>query len=159
MNSIHESESVFQLNDFVYGSLASQCERRSGCAESRLDACIAAMAWWMLGWGFAYGDVPQYGFIGREQCAFCFLFSTLGRVILRIHFPLSFAQTLDGAAGGTSNPCGVGSRRHSGQAAGHRSQPLGAPRVGREMSRRSPRGCLQREFWTQVQALKAEQAF
>ena len=72
MNSIHESESVFQLNDFVYGSLASQCERRSGCAESRLDACIAAMAWWMLGWGFAYGDVPQYGFIGREQCAFLF---------------------------------------------------------------------------------------
>ena len=90
MKSIHESEIVFQLNDFVYGSLASQCERRSDCAESRLDACIAAMAWWMLGWGFAYGDVPQYGFIGREQCAL-FCFSVLGRVILRIHFPLSFA--------------------------------------------------------------------
>ena len=35
----------------------------------RLDACIAAMGWWMLGWGIAYGDVPQYGWIGREQCA------------------------------------------------------------------------------------------
>jgi Amt family ammonium transporter len=35
--------------------------------KNLLDACIAAMAWWMLGWGFAYGDVPQYGFIGREQ--------------------------------------------------------------------------------------------
>ena len=23
----------------------------------------------MLGWGFAYGAVPQYGFIGQEQCA------------------------------------------------------------------------------------------
>ena len=35
----------------------------------RLDACIAAIGWWMLGWGFAYGAVPQYGFIGQEQCA------------------------------------------------------------------------------------------
>ena len=67
--SVYLSEIVFQLDDFVYGSLATQFKGRSACAGLRLDACIAAMAWWMLGWGFAYGDVPQYGFIGREQCA------------------------------------------------------------------------------------------
>ena len=35
--------------------------------KNLLDACIAALAWWLFGWGVAYGAVPQYGFIGQEQ--------------------------------------------------------------------------------------------
>jgi Amt family ammonium transporter len=37
--------------------------------KNLLDACIAALSWWLFGWGVAYGAVPQYGFIGQEQFA------------------------------------------------------------------------------------------
>merc|ERR1719473_665809 len=37
--------------------------------KNLLDACIAALSWWLFGWGVAYGNVPQYGFIGQEQFA------------------------------------------------------------------------------------------
>jgi Amt family ammonium transporter len=37
--------------------------------KNLLDACIAALSWFMFGWGVAYGEVPQYGFIGTEQFA------------------------------------------------------------------------------------------
>merc|ERR1719183_3351375 len=37
--------------------------------KNLLDACIAALSWFMFGWGVAYGNVPQYGFIGQEQFA------------------------------------------------------------------------------------------
>ena len=53
----------------------------------RLDACIAAIGWWMLGWGFAYGAVPQYGFIGQEQCAEA-VRERIGEGSYRAHFQL-----------------------------------------------------------------------
>ena len=59
------------------GSLSAKFREQGVRAGLRLDACIAAIAWWMLGWGFAYGDVPQYGWIGREQCASSFIFGQL----------------------------------------------------------------------------------
>merc|ERR1719181_1935877 len=37
--------------------------------KNLLDACLAALSWWLFGWGVAYGGVPQYGFIGQEQFA------------------------------------------------------------------------------------------
>ena len=65
---------IESMKNFACENLATQCKRGVLFAPKfRLDACIAAMAWWMVGWGFAYGNVPQYGFIGREQCAL-FLF-------------------------------------------------------------------------------------
>ena len=27
--------------------------------KNLLDACLAALSWWLLGWGVAYGNVPQ----------------------------------------------------------------------------------------------------
>merc|ERR1719181_1331481 len=37
--------------------------------KNLLDACIAALSWWLLGWGVAYGDVPEGGFIGTTEFA------------------------------------------------------------------------------------------
>ena len=59
-------------HSFACGSLSAKFKGQNVRAGLRLDACIAAIAWWMLGWGFAYGDVPQYGWIGKEQCALIF---------------------------------------------------------------------------------------
>merc|ERR1719506_159534 len=37
--------------------------------KNLLNCCVSTLGWWLLGWGFAYGDVPQYGFIGGSEFA------------------------------------------------------------------------------------------
>jgi len=45
---------------------------RAGFAQSVLEknllnCCVSTLGWWMFGWAFAYGDVPENGFIGSAE--------------------------------------------------------------------------------------------
>merc|ERR1719201_1260636 len=47
---------------------------RAGFAQSVLEknllnCCVSTIGWWLFGWAFAYGGVPQYGFIGSSEFA------------------------------------------------------------------------------------------
>jgi len=45
---------------------------RAGFAQSVLEknllnCCVSTIGWWLTGWAFAYGGVPENGFIGRTE--------------------------------------------------------------------------------------------
>ena len=61
------TESALISSMKVFGEFVLLKQKRHVLEAPRLDACIAALSWWLLGWGVAYGAVPQYGFIGQEQ--------------------------------------------------------------------------------------------
>merc|ERR1719258_791302 len=37
--------------------------------KNLLNCCVSTLGWWLFCWGFAYGDVPENGFIGRSEFA------------------------------------------------------------------------------------------
>jgi Amt family ammonium transporter len=63
-----------------FAMLESGCCRanfaQSVLAKNLLNCCVSTVGWWLLGWGVAYGDVPQNGFIGHEQFAWNMGFGT-----------------------------------------------------------------------------------
>jgi Amt family ammonium transporter len=54
-----------------FAMLESGC-CRSGFVQSVLEknllnCCVSTIGWWAFGWAFAYGDVPENGFIGSAE--------------------------------------------------------------------------------------------
>ena len=60
------TESALISSMKVFGEFVLLKQKRHVLEAPRLDACIAALSWWLLGWGVAYGAVPQYGPGERE---------------------------------------------------------------------------------------------
>merc|ERR1719399_2528688 len=56
-----------------FAMLESGCCRagfvQSVLEKNLLNCCVSTLGWWLFGWAFAYGGVPQYGFIGSSEFA------------------------------------------------------------------------------------------
>merc|ERR1719240_1601009 len=54
-----------------FSMLESGCCRegfvQSVLEKNLLNCCVSTVGWWFFGWAFAYGDVPDGGFIGSKE--------------------------------------------------------------------------------------------